>query len=397
MKEADFAAGKFAAGLVALDDYTVQINLVRPFPLMNRLTTVGGWIYPSGVVEACGKDFLATNPVGTGAYRLTAFVPDDRIDLVRFSSGWDKVSSGAPERVTIAVYSDALAAFEAFKTGKLDVVELDLGTMRQGKQYADKESHGLEFVTANYLDYLVLNMQQKPFDSIHVRRAINAAIDRKALAAVLSDTVTPAFGFIPPSSPVYRGKDDMEKSGFRFDPTLAKKHLQTYLDENGLDGLPLELTIDTGELPETVGQFVQASLVENLGIDVTLDKKTWPEVIQMAFGGKGLFHRFWWNIVTPGEDMYFLFYFPGQSPPNGLNVSYYDSQEFLAAYQDAFSCLDLAQRTPLVQAVEDRMIEDAVAVPLFHKNFCYLVRKGIELPVNGFLRKAYGDAVRSAG
>ena len=50
---------------------------------------------------------------------------------------------------------------------------------------------------------------------------------------------------------------------------------------------------------------------------------TWPKTTQAAFSGKGVCYRFWWNIVTPeNEDLYFLFYFPGQNPPNGFNLSF---------------------------------------------------------------------------
>lgn len=393
--EADFEKGIPISGISSPDPYTVEIRLARPFPLLNRLVTVVGWVYPSGILEACGKDYVAKTPVGTGAYYLKDFIPDDRIELSRYEGFRSSPPGNAPKDISISIFSDSVASLEAFKSNRLDVVELSLGTLESGRRFAKENSHQIVSVTANYLDYLVLNNSREPFNDIRVRKALNGAINREGLAKVLSGTVTPAYGFVPPSSPAYRGMERIRKKGFQYQPQEAKKLLQEYLAEKNLKQLDLELTIDAGELPENIGQYVQAQLQENLGIRVKLVKKTWPELLQFAFGGNGDFYRFWWNIVTPSEDIYFLFYFPGQGPPNGLNLSFYESNEFVKQYHETFSILDFEKRMPGVQSLEDRMILDAVAVPLLHKKFFFLVRNGVQLPINGFLRKHYFEASRT--
>jgi len=118
-------------------------------------------------------------------------------------------------------------------------------------------------------------------------------------------------------------------------------------------------------------------------------------MLQMAFGGKGLFYRIWWNIVTPGDDIYFLFYFPGQDQPHGFNLSFYDSREFPEKYNTVMATLDEKERIQGVRQLEDMMIRDAAAIPLLHKTFYFLERKGVTCPVNGLLKKAYIKAVMS--
>ena len=70
-------------------------------------------------------------------------------------------------------------------------------------------------VTANYLDYLVVNNSQAPFDDVRVRRALNLALNRDDLCKVVSGFAAPARGFIPPASPAYQGEAVMKQSGFR--------------------------------------------------------------------------------------------------------------------------------------------------------------------------------------
>jgi len=392
----EFAKGetKEISGLEIVDPYTLKIRLEKPYYLVTRLTFNGTWIYPAGIFEACGKDFLSSREAGTGPYMLEKFVPDDKIVLTRFNA-YRQCYTKSPEKVVIRIFSDFLAAMEAFAGGDLDIVEASLSTLTRATTLAAK-GNSLIRVKANYLDYICMNNKRAPFDDIRMRRALNMAVDRATLSDVLKDFGVPAYGFIPPFSPVFRGDVLIKKQGFQFDPARAKTIVESYLKEKGKQTLELELIIDSGEVPETIGQFVKAQLEDNLAnVHVTLKKITWPAMLQMAFGGKGLFYRIWWNIVTPGDDIYFLFYFPGQDPPHGFNLSFYDSREFPEKYNTVMATLDEKERIQGVRQLEDMMIRDAAAIPLLHKTFYFLERKGVTCPVNGLLKKAYIKAVMS--
>ena len=387
----EFAKGesKEIKGIEIVDPYTIKIHLKKPYFLVTRLTFNGTWIYPAGIVEACGEDYLSSHEVGTGPYMLEEFVPDDRIVLTGFKA-YRQIHEKAPARVVIRIFSDPLAAMESFAAGDLDIVEAGISTLPKARGLAE-EGNNLVSVPANYLDYIVMNNKKAPFDDIRVRRALNMVIDREALAhQVLKGFGTPAYGFIPPFSPAFRGIDRIKQQGFGFNPAEAKSLMETYLKDKGKQTLELELVIDSGEVPETIGQFVKAQVENNLpNVHVSLKKITWPAMLQMAFGGDGVFYRMWWNIVTPGDDLYFLFYFPGQDPPHGFNLSFYNSKEFPSKYETAMAGLDANKRYQGVQQLEDMMIRDAVAIPLLHKTFYFLEKKGITCPVNGLLKKPY--------
>lgn len=390
-------AGSSVTGITAPDAQTVTIRLNTAFPLLNRLATVAGWIYPAGILEGCGATYLARNPVGTGPLRLAMFVPDDRVELTRFANYHGGVNTESPSRVTITIQSDPAAALEAFKANRVDILELSLGTIAEARRLSEMQSHRIEIVTGNYLDYLVMNNRQSPYNDIRIRQAINEAIDRDGLARTLGGTVEPAFGFIPPVSPAYLGKDKIRQSGFKYNPTRAKEAVQQYLSERGIPRLELDLLIDSGDLPETVGQYVQASLAQNLGATVRLTKVTWPELLQRAFAGQSAFYRFWWNIVTPSDDIYFQFFFPGREPPKGFNMSFYDDSSFASRYREIYGSLSLEGRLPGIHELESKLITSAAAVPLFHKKFLFLVRHNTSLSIDGFLRKHYSTARRAAG
>ncbi len=386
---------KRVKGIEIVDPYTIKIHLKKPYFLVTRLTFNGTWIYPAGITEVCGEDYLSSHEVGTGPYMLDKFVPDDRIVLTEFKA-YRQNHEKAPSKVIIRIFSDPLAAMESFAAGDLDIVEAGISTLPRARDLA-KEGNSLVSVPANYLDYIVMNNKKIPFDDLRVRRALNMVIDREALAhQVLKDFGKPAYGFIPPFSPAFRGAEHIKEEGFKYNPAKAKLLMNTYLKDKGEQALDLELVVDSGEVPETIGEYVKAQVENNLpNVHVTLKKITWPAMLQMAFGGKGVFYRFWWNIVTPGEDLYFLFYLPGQDPPYGFNLSFYDSEEFLSKYETAMASLDADKRYQGVQQLEDIMIKDAVAIPLLHKTFYFLEKKGIQCPINGLLKKPYIYATSS--
>ncbi len=386
----DFENGDRHPDILALGDRKVQVRLRRPFPLLNRLITVAGWIYPEASARDADHNLLTRTTLGTGPYRLQASFPDDRIELVRTKKWWGEAVAGAPAAVTIRVLSDPVAALEAFKAGKIDQVELDLGTLEAGRRLARDQKYDIHEVTANYLDYIVLNNKQDPFTDLRVRQALNLAIDRVALCKVLSGFAEPAYGFVPPPSPAFRGETAIKDAGFPFSPAKARTLLEDYLKEKGLSQLKVEVTIDSGEFPESIAQFVQASWREHLPmVQATLNRVTWPELLQHAFSGGGRCYRFWWNIVTPSEDLYFLFYFPGQEPPSGFNLSYYSNPEFVPAYYDVFSVLDDSKRMQRISDLEDFLISDAAAIPLLHRRYMYLRSSELTLPLNAYLRKHY--------
>ena len=128
----DFEGGKWHPDIRAVNERTVEIRLSRSFPLLNRLVTVGGWVYPEGAAGGGDRNLLGRGTFGSGPFQLKVFVPDDRIELIRAQKWWGEAKAGAPGAVTIRVMSDPVAALEAFKGGRIDHVELDLGLWRRG-------------------------------------------------------------------------------------------------------------------------------------------------------------------------------------------------------------------------------------------------------------------------
>ncbi len=381
----------------AVDSLTVKIMLKKPYALLNRLVSVAGWIYPENIIEALGEDGLKGRVIGTGPYQLTTFVPDDKIKLVRWKQYHKNIAKTVPKDIIISIISDPVASIETFRAGNLDVVELDLTTLDAGKALAEKRNAQLKWVPLNHLESLSFNIDKAPFDDVDLRSALNMSIDRNKLAGLFEEMVTPAFGFTPPTSPGFIGADAIIEKGFHYNPEEAKLKFSQFAarQKNTKDKFAIKLVYDGETMSELAAQFVKDAVEKVLPVTVELQKITWPELLQKSFTGELAFHRMWWLIASPAEDVYFQFYMPGKTPPAGLNIARYNNKEFSKDYMDVFGDPSQDNRLKGIMKLEAQLIKDAAAIPLWHKKAVYLMQNGVSLPIGSTLKHFYAQSSKS--
>lgn len=192
---ADLVAGKAQSisGLTA-DGQDVVFRLLKPFNfLLDRLSTSFLSIVPEGTPDS------GRVPLGTGPYELVSFDQARQIvTLRRYKDYWSRVSSDAPETVTIrALGSEALGAAE-LRSGGLDYVEFNSSALSVMRAQAAGAYH-IEEYPHTQLRLIALNQTKPPFNGptgATVGQALNLAIDRAALVAALGGG-TPFGGPVP--------------------------------------------------------------------------------------------------------------------------------------------------------------------------------------------------------
>jgi ABC-type oligopeptide transport system substrate-binding subunit len=134
-------------GLRALDDYTIQITLIQPFPqLIHTLTQAYAAIVPREAVEKYGQ-MLSSHPVGSGPFRLDSR-NDTRAVLVKNpdfrkepfdleDEGYDPASQADlglhglqdkippfVDRLEFEFITEDAARWNAFSAGELDFIKV---------------------------------------------------------------------------------------------------------------------------------------------------------------------------------------------------------------------------------------------------------------------------------
>ena len=183
---ADGEAGSIS-GLEAPDEHTLVVHLAQPSgDLGVRFSMPATAPIPPGAAggreDGYTPPFLATS----GPYMVDRYVSGTSLTLVRNPS-WDLTTDDLREayvdRIELALGGDTESAYRKVEGGALDVV-YDADPPAELVRRYETEPGLKDRVAVFQLDgvrYLTLNVAAPPFDDVHVRRAVNLAVDKEAL------------------------------------------------------------------------------------------------------------------------------------------------------------------------------------------------------------------------
>jgi peptide/nickel transport system substrate-binding protein len=166
----------------APDASTVVIDLQKADS--TALFTLGNYIYPipqhvfQSVTGDLSKYANDTNPVGTGAYKLTAH-SGDLITYDVNTNYWGK--QPAVKKVQIPSIKDNSTAINEMLKGTLDWTSIGWSPDFDTQFKAKDSAHNHTWFAASNTVMLYLNLKKAPFNDLNVRKAISAAINRDGL------------------------------------------------------------------------------------------------------------------------------------------------------------------------------------------------------------------------
>ncbi|MCK9925099.1 ABC transporter substrate-binding protein [Frankia sp. AgPm24] len=213
---------------------------------------------------------IATKPVGAGPFRLTAYVPNQSANLVRFPGYWDKANIHL-DAFELYPAPEAATAIASLQSGRLDVAQIP------ASQVSAAKSAGLEvqIIPSLVTTVLDVNITKAPFDNPKVVEAFKYGIDRAALAK----TQTFGYGVVnyQPFPPGYVGHDPSLDNAFAYDPEKAKKLLAEAGHATGL-----EVPITTTGASTAIAEQVQAQLAK-IGVKLTIDTIPAAQATQIMY------------------------------------------------------------------------------------------------------------------
>jgi peptide/nickel transport system substrate-binding protein len=345
----------------APDPATVVIHTSYPWaPLLADIALFANGIVPNHY-GGMTKDQFYKSPVATGPFKWDHWTKGQEIKLVKNPNYWQP---GKPylDSVTWTVVGDDNTRILQLKGGQINVDEFPPWSSVSSLQSTNGIVMGL--FPSTRTDYLLLNEKVKPFQDVHVRRAISYAIDRDALVkAVLFKNGKAANSFMPPQVPYY----DPQSPGLQFDLTKAKQEMALSSVPNGF---ATTLKVGSGVVVEnSIAQILQQEL-SPLGITVTLapvDPSTEFTDIQ-AFNYKMGFSYWTMDIADPDELVTFAV------DPGGGAFSFYtnySNPDVTGWTHDAEKSFDTAQRQTLYSKIQAQSAQDAFMGFLYYSPYAY--------------------------
>jgi len=351
------AAYRLLGSIDAIDEYTVKFTLKEPyasFPIN----------FVMGIVQDGSGAANSRQPIGTGPYRLSSFVPDDQVVLTPFE-GYFK---GPPKNagLVLKVIPDETMRGLELRKGAVDLVVNDLAPdiaaqlQKEGK---------LEVVTAPGTDYayLGMNLHDPALAKPDVRKAIGYAIDRDAIVMHLRrGFATTAVGIVPPMSWAF----ERNVLQFRYDPAEARRLLDAagMPDRDGDGPRPrfsLTLRTSTSEVYRLQAAVIQHDLAR-VGIDVQVRSTELPTLLNDAARGNFQLYTLQFVGVTD-PDMLRRVFHSNQQPPAGLNRVFYRRPDVDRLIEQAALPASDDERRALYGRAQQMIAEDVPYVPLWYR------------------------------
>ncbi|HEC34021.1 MAG TPA: peptide ABC transporter substrate-binding protein, partial [Chloroflexi bacterium] len=260
-------------GVVALDDYTLQITLEEAASYFDSILAFST-TYPVrlDVIEQYGD--LWTEPgnfVGNGPYVLTEWAHEDHVVLEK-NPLYHDADSVTIERIELPIIVEDATALAAYERGELD----------WGAYPAEELPRILEEMPDDLVRlprpgtyYVGLNTALGPTANLNFRKALASSIDKRAILDAVLEMPwrVDACGVIPPEIPGYQGCGNV---GYPFDLEAAQGYLQAAMAELGVEDpgdITIQLWFNRGN--EDVIESVEEQWETNLGIRVNVVNMEW--------------------------------------------------------------------------------------------------------------------------
>jgi ABC-type transport system substrate-binding protein len=348
------------AGIVVIDDRTLELRLVRPnAALLYELAMP--YAAPLHAGHLAEGDDLRRRPLASGPYELVAWDEGRRIELVRRAHYHDP-SRQRIERMILLERVPRELQFMMFERGELDAAErmsapdrLWLEQQPAWAPYVHKRALLNAFGSR-------MNTRVAPFDDRRVRQALNHAIDKRHVAKLLGGTAEPAHGVLAPGA---FGRDDTLEP-YPYDPDRARR----LLAEAGYpDGFDVEYVTFPDEDADKLAVLLQSSLAK-IGVRMKISQVTfsvWATIALRADGPPFSIATWVGDSPDPTSLLDPLFHSRNIADEGSTNYAFYESPELDALLDAARGEPDVARRAELYRRAERILYEDAPWIWGYHQ------------------------------
>jgi len=323
------------------DAYTVIVVLNQPD---------GNFLFRMGentavILDPKSAATTSTKPVGTGPFKLDAWAKGSSIVLSK-NEGFRNPAAIKLNKVTFRFINDPAAQVAALLAGDIDGMPR-FGSFQSLKQFQGDARFTVTPGGTEGKTIVGINNKKKPFDDVRVRRAIAAAIDRKAVIDGSSEGYGKPIGsHMVPSDAGY-----IDLTGANpYDPEKAK----ALLKEAGVaTPLNVTLTLPPPGYARLGGEIIAAQLAK-VGIIAKIENVEWAQWLGGTFKG-----NFDLTVISHVEPLDFDRY---------ADPAYYWGYNS-KAYNDLFakynSTTDAKGRLKLIGDIQRQLASDSVNVYLY--------------------------------
>ncbi|MFB2866106.1 peptide ABC transporter substrate-binding protein [Aeromonas sp. MdU4] len=354
-------------GIQAQGDQILKITLERPVPYFLQLISQRPFVpVNQRAIAKFGKQWTEPGKlVSNGAYRLTNWTPNERIEAERNIHYWDDLHTRI-ERVTYLPVTSQHAERLRYEAGEIQLTnKVSLDYYQKMKREAPERLWGSSLF-GTYL--YVFNMRRPELQDIRVRQALSMAIDRQQLTESVSGQDEKAAWSLLPEMPGYPrvvipvALENMSTRQVKAAALLVEAGYSTARP------LKLSITYNKAETHKKMAVAI-AAMWQRLGVQVSFNDLEWGPYQVAKDSGDFLVARsfLFGDYVEPSA---MLSSFRCQDL---RNESGYCNPDFDLLLEQAVNTLDNGSRAELYHHAEQLLLEEAPIIPVYHYNQMRLV------------------------
>jgi peptide/nickel transport system substrate-binding protein len=343
----------------ALDEQTLQIETVERFGALPGTLShpLFGIQHPDSYER----------PIGTGPFEATSVEPDSPVETVRFDGYWG--TEAQLQALTFEGISDPTTRSTSLQAGEIDA---SFEIPRQDYELLSANDN-VEVRTQREprAGSAMINLYNSPTDDVALRRALNYAVDQRAIVEnILNGIGAPAKGPYPPMIP-WSAHEELPAYG----PDLDRA--RTLVDQSRYGGEDVELHVSSNtphmqliatRMQERFAEIGVSSTVRQFGRGSFFDTEQMAEsnltLIELGSINGAADYLVRLQFHSEGGDNAALH----ESDDTGL---YNIGPEVDNLIEKGDQALDTETKHEAYREVQRRVMDQAVLVPIYYKEYLF--------------------------
>ena len=361
-------------GAEVLDDLRVQINIARKNPIAFGLITEIP-VHCKDSYEAMTLDEAASNPIGSGSYRLASWTRGSEVVL-------EKVKDpGNFQRIVWRIIPEASTRTAELIAGNVDIITNVVPEQIDAIQNSGRAE--VQIVSGTRRMYVGFNLsdesrQQPGGEAIQdprVRRALQYAVDVPTICRqLLSTECERATGLVNPPN------DNPNLTPYPFDPETAERLLDEAGWERGSDGTRFSIRLQAGR-----GRYVNdvnvvlavTQYLQDVGLDVELELMEWASVYTPLLRERRMGPLFFLGtgggLWSPIYDMTDL-----ADVNSGTNYTHWDDERWFSRWAEISEASSPEEMRPIIDEMLQVFYDDGPWLHLYFQPDFYGVSNRID-------------------
>lgn len=345
--------------VIHLDSVNVTLLTLDFFPCREDAAAQFG--------DTLGSD--ADKVMSCGPFVLKEWVHNSVLNFEKNDKYWNK-DSVQLQRFSYQIIPDSNAQLASLENGTLDY--LNVSDADYVQKFSGREDMSDMLVSAGRTVMVVFNCEDKLTGSKKVRQALTLALDREALAEVItSGTATAAYSLVPPDCTVgqfhYREKveEPLKALMAQYDtPDKVRQLFIEGIEEAGFGSDPSKVTITfswgaTTAAARTYAELYQQLWQAALGCNIELEfNDSATHLSNVGAGNFQMASTSWGNDPEPN-------FILGRWATKAGGQSRWVNEEYVNLVNEAVKTVDEEARLNCYAQAEKLLLDDCAASPLY--------------------------------